>query len=186
MKTPLTGYGLLAEKHWRQFCPRLVTELEAKGQLHATVAGSGGEDRGGTGLAAPALHPAGVDAAPGPGPGLGDRAGEVHLPAARAGLANEEEWVSFGPAPTEPEPLRNQRNYRITDADHIGAGSLKRKYQDNLAAIELLKQLEADGRAATDREKRVLVRYVGWGGLPQAFNPGTTNGRNSASGWSKS
>jgi len=34
-----------------------------------------------------------------------------------------------------------------------------------------LKQFEADGRAATDREKRVLVRYVGWGGLPQAFNP---------------
>ena len=37
MKTPLTGYGLLAEKHWRQWCPRLVTELEAKGQLHAML-----------------------------------------------------------------------------------------------------------------------------------------------------
>ena len=37
MKTPLTGYGLLAEKHWRQWCPRLVTELEAKGQLHALL-----------------------------------------------------------------------------------------------------------------------------------------------------
>ena len=72
--------------------------------------------------------------------------------------------------PSEPELLRNQRNYRITDADHIGAGSLKRKYQDNLAAIELLKKLEAEGRAATDREKRVLVRFVGWGGLPQVFN----------------
>ena len=37
MKTPLTTYGRLAEKHWRQWCPRLVTELEAKGQLHAML-----------------------------------------------------------------------------------------------------------------------------------------------------
>ncbi len=50
-------------------------------------------------------------------------------------------------------------------------GSLKRKCQDNLAAIALLQQLEAEGRAATDDEKRVLVRYVGWGGLPQVFDP---------------
>ena len=37
MKTPLTAYGHLAEKHWRRFCPRLVAELEAKGQLHAML-----------------------------------------------------------------------------------------------------------------------------------------------------
>lgn len=37
MKTPLTAYGRLAEKHWRRFCPRLVAELEAKGQLHAML-----------------------------------------------------------------------------------------------------------------------------------------------------
>lgn len=37
MKTPLTAYGLLAEKHWRRFCPRLVAELETKGQLHAML-----------------------------------------------------------------------------------------------------------------------------------------------------
>jgi len=37
MRTPLTAYGLLAEKHWRRFCPRLVAELEAKGQLHALL-----------------------------------------------------------------------------------------------------------------------------------------------------
>ncbi len=37
MKTALTVYGRLAEKHWRQFCPRLVAELEAKGQLHALL-----------------------------------------------------------------------------------------------------------------------------------------------------
>ena len=53
----------------------------------------------------------------------------------------------------EPEPLRNQRNYRITEADRIGAGSLKRKCQDNLAAIELLKRLEAEGREPTRRRE---------------------------------
>jgi hypothetical protein len=37
MKTRLTLYGRLAEKHWRRFCPRLVAELEAKGQLHAML-----------------------------------------------------------------------------------------------------------------------------------------------------
>ena len=37
MKTPLTTYGLLAEKHWRRFCPSLVAELEAKGQQHAML-----------------------------------------------------------------------------------------------------------------------------------------------------
>ena len=69
----------------------------------------------------------------------------------------------------EPEPLRNQRNYRIADADRIGAGSLKRKCQDNLAAIELLKRLEPEGREPTPDEKRVLVRYVGWGRTPASL-----------------
>jgi len=52
----------------------------------------------------------------------------------------------------------------------LGAGSLKQKCRANLAAIELLKGLEAETRSATEEEKRVLVRYVGWGGLPQVFD----------------
>ena len=74
------------------------------------------------------------------------------------------------PTPQEPEPLRNQRNYRITDADQVGLGSRKQKCRHNLAAIELLKQLETEQRLPSDEEKRVLVRYVGWGGLPQVFD----------------
>ena len=70
----------------------------------------------------------------------------------------------------EPEPLRNRRNYRITDEDKLGAGSLKQKCRHNLAAIELLQQLEAEARPPTEEEQRVLVRYVGWGGLPQVFD----------------
>jgi len=71
----------------------------------------------------------------------------------------------------DAEPLRNENNYRITDGDNLGVGSLKKKCHDNLAAIELVLALEAAGRAPTDEEKRILVRYVGWGGLPQVFDP---------------
>ena len=72
--------------------------------------------------------------------------------------------------PLEPEPPRNQHNYRITEADHLGSGSLKSKCQHNLAALELLKRIEAEDRRPTPSERRTLVRYVGWGGLPQVFD----------------
>lgn len=52
----------------------------------------------------------------------------------------------------------------------MGVGSLLQKAKDNLAAIELLKRLETEARPATSEEKRTLVRYVGWGGLPQVFD----------------
>ncbi len=80
--------------------------------------------------------------------------------------------VVLPPPNREPEPLRNQNNYRITDDDRVGLGSLKQKCRDNLAAIDLLKQIETENRTASAEEKRVLVRYVGWGGLPQVFDPG--------------
>lgn len=67
--------------------------------------------------------------------------------------------------PEVPEP----ENYHITDPD-LGAGGQKTKYQNNVAAIRLLKELEAQGRAATPEEQEILARYVGWGGLPQAFD----------------
>ena len=73
---------------------------------------------------------------------------------------------------TEPGPPRNQHNYRITEADCLGSGSLKAKCRDNLTALELLKRIEADDRRPTPVEKRALVRYVGWGGLPQVFDSG--------------
>ena len=71
----------------------------------------------------------------------------------------------------DAETPRNQNNYRITDADKLGVGSLKQKCRDNLAAITLLKELESETRTASDEEKKILVRYVGWGGLPQVFDP---------------
>jgi len=105
---------------------------------------------------------------------LGNSPQSLHSPPAGS-VAADQAHSPEEPAPAvaltaEPEPVRNQRNYRITDADRLGVGSLKRKCQDNLAAIELLKCLEAEDRPPTEAEKRVLVRYVGWGGLPQVFD----------------
>ena len=67
---------------------------------------------------------------------------------------------------TEPQ---ERINFRITDGD-LGAGGQKAKFQANIDAIRLLKQLETDGRLATAQEQEVLSRFVGWGGIPQAFD----------------
>ncbi len=61
-------------------------------------------------------------------------------------------------------------NYRITDKDQLGKGNQKAKFRDNIRAIELLRKLEAGGRNATTEEQSVLVKYTGWGGMPQAFD----------------
>ena len=64
----------------------------------------------------------------------------------------------------EQEP----HNFHITD-DDLGAGGPKTKFKANMEAIRLLKELEHDQRLATPEEQEVLSRYVGWGGIPQAF-----------------
>ncbi len=68
-------------------------------------------------------------------------------------------------------------NFRITD-DDLGAGGQKTKFRANIDAIHLLKTLESENRLATAEEQTVLSRYVGWGGIPQAFD-------DSADGWKR-
>lgn len=63
-------------------------------------------------------------------------------------------------------------NFTITADENIGKGGAKTKYKDNVAAIKLLKQLEAEDRLATPEEQKVLARYVGWGGLAPVFSYG--------------
>jgi N12 class adenine-specific DNA methylase len=71
----------------------------------------------------------------------------------------------------EPEPEeRPSRDFRITDAHRIGQGGLHEKARDNIAAIRTLKAIEAENRDATDEEKTILARYVGWGAMPNAFS----------------
>lgn len=68
---------------------------------------------------------------------------------------------------------RNQHspvNFRLDSVENIGAGGAKTKFKDNIVALELLHQLEVDKRLATPTEQTILARYVGWGGLPQAFD----------------
>lgn len=72
-------------------------------------------------------------------------------------------------------PTNERHNFRITD-DHLGEGDAKAKFKNNVAAIRTLREIEFDnhqpgsGRLATPEEQETLSRYVGWGGLPQAFD----------------
>ena len=65
---------------------------------------------------------------------------------------------------------RNAQNFRITD-EHLGEGGPKAKFLANINAIRLLKELEAAGQQASPEQQEVLSRYVGWGGLADAFDP---------------
>ena len=93
------------------------------------------------------------------------------------------------PEPTPPEPApplepaghrgntgqlrQDAQNFRITD-DHLGEGGPRLKYQANITAIRLLKELDAAGQQASPEQQEVLSRYVGWGGVPEAFDPSKT------------
>ena len=70
----------------------------------------------------------------------------------------------------QPQIL-NPVNFRITD-DDLGAGGPKQKFRANMDAILLLKKIEGENRAAMPEEQEVLSRYVGWGGIPAAFEEG--------------
>ena len=72
------------------------------------------------------------------------------------------------PEPTPPSPAAG--NFHITD-DHLGEGGPKEKFWRNIKAIATLKQIEQENRHATPEEQHLLSQYVGWGGLPDAFDP---------------
>ena len=61
-------------------------------------------------------------------------------------------------------------NFRIT-VEHLGEGGAKAKYAANITAIRTLQTIEAENRSATPEEQEILSHYVGWGGIPQAFDP---------------
>lgn len=89
------------------------------------------------------------------------------------------QWQTFPNAKTAEEASyeeykanlrRNAQNFRITD-EHLGEGGPKAKFQANVNAIRLLKELESAGQQASPEQQEVLSRYVGWGGLADAFDP---------------
>ena len=70
--------------------------------------------------------------------------------------------------PEQEKAVIEPHNFRIQDND-LGAGGPKAKYKANMEAIHLLQTLEKEERLATPEEQEILSRYVGWGGIPQAF-----------------
>ena len=79
--------------------------------------------------------------------------------------------------PEVEEIVTEPHNFRIQDND-LGAGGPKAKYKANMEAIHLLQTLEQEERLATPEEQEILSRYVGWGGIPQAFEENNSNWTN--------
>lgn len=126
-----------------------------------------------------------------PGRAAGERSGEP-VQRGDAGDAQREPG-NRGGGPTGQQPssvtpsqgvTAEQRpaNFTITEADEIGQGGAKTKFKANVAAIRLLKKLEIYGRAATAQEQAVLAKYVGWGGIPQAFE---RSDQSASKGWER-
>ena len=134
-------------EHWSRYHPKMLAELRRHNRLQQTLERDGGAVR------RPPVRP-GVGEEDGIPPGLGNR-DPGDSPAGRVTLD------------IEPEE-KPSRDFRITDAHRIGQGGLHEKARDNIAAIRLLKVLESENRDATDEEKAVLARYVGWGGMANA------------------
>ncbi|MBR2896154.1 MAG: DEAD/DEAH box helicase family protein, partial [Oscillospiraceae bacterium] len=85
-----------------------------------------------------------------------------------------EQSEKAAPEEHKSEIRRSAENFRITD-DDLGVGGAKAKFQANVAAIRLLKSLEAENAQALPEQQEVLSRYVGWGGLADAFDPDKEN-----------
>ena len=81
----------------------------------------------------------------------------------------EQEKTELPPEEKTEAPAVDRHNFRIND-DAIGVGGAKEKFRNNMAAINLLHELEIENRLATPEEQEVLSRYVGWGGLSMAFD----------------
>ena len=142
----------MAERHWREFRPKMVRELEAKGTLMEALF----EAQETTINEMEAL--------------TRQLETEQKLTPQQA---HDQAWEMIREKyillPPEENLELNARNYRIRAEDRLGDGSLKQKCRDNFAAIELVRLLDSQSRAASDEEKRILVKYVGWGGIPQVF-----------------
>lgn len=66
-------------------------------------------------------------------------------------------------------PISDRNQFKITN-DNLGEGSPREKFNNNVEAIRVLKKCEEENRFATPQEQEILSKYVGWGGLPQAFD----------------
>lgn len=84
-------------------------------------------------------------------------------------LDSAPESATYSTIPAEPQ---EKHDFRITEDTELGAGGAKTKFAANIAAIRTLKAIESENRLATPDEQQILAKYVGWGGLSQAFDSG--------------
>lgn len=168
--------------------PEDGSRVGSEGTAATDVAGSRGEDEGRNGHAPNSTDAAGIDGGSGQPPGVGNGSREIHFPPSRDVLADSHQTVpdltvyqptkasnEIQPRPkklrqSEPATLQNLNSYRIPDNAKLGEGGLKQKFKENIAAIETLRRIESEGRPATSGEKAIMVRYVGWGALPQVYD----------------
>jgi GGDEF domain-containing protein len=128
-------------------------------------------EAGSGGVRGPGAHarPAGEPRAPGPtaATGGGEGAGVSGvLPASGRGRPAQPQLRA-----RDADRTPDAGDYRIKEADAIGSGSPREKARANVEALRLLKKIEGEGRLATPAEQAVLVRYSGWGQMPQPFHP---------------
>jgi N12 class adenine-specific DNA methylase len=134
---------------------------------------------------------AGAVPVPASGERPGRRAAGERQPVQRGDGGDPARGRAGGPDGTDPSSVTASNgvesgdrgtNYTITEADAIGTGGAKTKYKANVEAIQLLKKLEASGRPATAAEQAALAKYVGWGGIPQAFE---RSDKSASKGWER-
>jgi len=139
---------------------------DAGGNLGGSLGGNTGAvpvPSGGSGADAKDAPKRRVSRAGGTGEGLGE-------PGRTGGITPES---GANPAPNAPPiaaPQPAAQDFTITDELALGEGGQKTKFKNNVAAIRLMRELEESGRMATPAEQAVLAKYVGWGGLSQAFD----------------
>src|ERR1041384_2627940 len=144
---------------------------EREGQVRPTERSGHGTERG-EGTSAEGVRLSDTARGRGPSGELGESGGRVE--------PTERGDVDAGKGPAEghqAQPASHTAgNFRIKDVGELTAGGAKTKFRQNIQAIQTLRQIEAEGRAATAEEHAILVRYSGWGQFPGAFNPYTREG----------
>lgn len=167
---PSAPAGAGGDKPLEGASPQDVPGTQGSGAAGSGSNQGGGENAGRAGIA----DGTGVSA----GGSLGSGAGAIPVPAGgrgRIGGSPDDGTVpgrpdSAGNAEQVPAGRIEAGDYRITESTRLGEGGARGKYNGNVAAIRLMKDLRDSGRKATPDEQDTLARYVGWGGIPQVFD----------------
>ena len=177
-------YTGLALKHWKKWRPKAYRQMQEDGTLNEASANreQGSREAGG------GTDGSGISTARGR---RGGAAGNNSSAAGKRRLEEQAEdepalfWQSASVDIQDASPVNIPAlDFIIDDTLALGKGTEAQKYQDNLAAIRTIKEIEAANRRAFPDEQRVLARYVGWGGLKNAFRiAGAGEGEGIAQGW---